>query len=72
MLIRLTPTNTNDGPIDIEVDIGLPVVPNARHCLHPMAYRLVRTYDLLKIDPEGVAINVCDYCGVDLNNEHGR
>jgi hypothetical protein len=37
-----------------------------------MAYRLVRTYDLLKIDPEGVAINVCDYCGVDLNNEHGR
>lgn len=47
---------------------GVPIDPSARgRCAHDLRYRLVRMYDLLAIDPDGVAINVCDYCGADLN-----
>jgi hypothetical protein len=72
MLIRLTPTKAIGVPVEIEMDMGKPIAPGSnRQCLHDMKYRLVRSYDLTTIDPEGVAINYCDYCGTDLNRGDG-
>lgn len=70
MLVRLTPSHVNETPVDVEVDLGRPINAEARdQCPHELRYRLVRMYALLKIDPDGVMINVCDYCGTDLNSK---